>query len=261
MNSGQTEAIEIVKDGSNFYGFVVSGINMLRLSFGTSLANTPTGTLMPFNSNLSWPHQLAIKKVGSNYIGFAANRNGYITRFEWGTNITGTPTATNLPNVGGVSNPCHFVLHQEGGNWYMLISNLINGTASRYDFGPSLTNNSPTGTSYGSFGVLNLCRSIGLIKDCDELVGYILNQSGELFRMSFGNSITQHSYAHVCRPAWVVGSSMRFHPFIYNDRLYFLRANSTETKLTAARSIVYHRQLSPNGTTPLITHTSHTWCL
>jgi gliding motility-associated-like protein len=230
MTSGQTEGIEIVKDGGNYYGFVVSGYNLLRLSFGNTLANTPTGTLMPFNSVLSWPHQLVIKKVGNNYIGFVANRNGYITRFEWGTNIAGTPTATNLPNIGGVANPCNLVLHQEGGNWYMLITSLISAAVSRYDFGPSLLNNAPTGTPLGNFGVLNLCRSIGLVKDCNELVGYVLNQSGTLYRMQFGNSITN---TPTLTPAGTIGSGLvnAFHPFVYNDRIYLLIAASSQNKI------------------------------
>jgi len=72
----------------------------------------------------------------------------------------------------------------------MLVTNLAAGTISRYNFGTNLQNNTPTGTSLGNpSNALLIPRSIMLLKDCEQLVGYVLNESGYIVRLDFNGSI------------------------------------------------------------------------
>jgi len=192
MSSSITEGIDIVKDSAanNWYGLVVGGSDLLFLNFGTSLTNTPSSSLTNYSSNLVWPHQLTIKKYGTAWIAFVANRNGGMTRFDFGSSLTNTPTVTNLPSVGGIQNPCNFCIYQEGGNWYMLVTNLITGTITRLDFGTNLMNNSPTGVNLGNpNNLLSIPRSVNIVPGCNQLLAYLFNEDGQLTKLDFQGSI------------------------------------------------------------------------
>lgn len=190
-NAGKLEGIDIVKDPStgNWYGLTGNGFDLYVLSFGNSLANAPTSTTYNFlSSGMSWPHQIGLAKYGSNWIGFVGDRNSTIKRVDFGNSLTNTPTMTTIPNVGSANQPCNFAIHKESGNWYMLVSNLVAGTISRYNFGTNISNNAPTGTSVISVG--SLPRSICIVSDCNQLIAYVINESNGLQKLNFGSSIT-----------------------------------------------------------------------
>ncbi len=191
-STGKMEGIDVLKDTitGNWHGFVVNDGELYRLDFGSSLANAPTSTTYNLAPILNYGHQLNIAKIGNEWIGFVANRSSTIVRLEFGASLTNAPTATTIPNVGSVSAPCNFALHQEGGNWYMLVSNLTANTISRYNFGTNIKNNSPTGVLLGNPGnLLSLPRSVLLLKDCDQLIAYILTEGGDIMKWNFNNSI------------------------------------------------------------------------
>lgn len=191
-STGTLEGVDIVKDDvtGNWYGFVVDGTSLIRLSFGTSLANAPTSTPMTFSSNLAWPHQFGIAKYGNQWVGFAANRNSSIARFDFGTSPANTPTATNLPTTNLV-NPCNYAIYTDGTNWYMLVANLINATITRLSFGTNIQNNSPASVNLGNFSnLLSLPRSIAILPDCDQLYAYVQLEAGTLVRLNFNGNIT-----------------------------------------------------------------------
>lgn len=194
----RAEGVAVVKQGIDYYGFVVNGSKIIRLDFGNSMANTPVlstiinGFPSPA-SGLSWGHQLNIKKVGTQYIGFIADRNGYLWRMEFGADITNTPTLHKVsPSGGSYQDVTDFALYQQNGNWYMLLTNLsINSGVSRLDFGTSLTNNTPSITYFGNPNdEFFLTRSIAIISDCNELYALVSNEDGQLFKLNFHGDIT-----------------------------------------------------------------------
>lgn len=217
----QLEGIQIIQDPSNssWYGFCVNSDYLLRLDFGTSITNTsPTTTIYNFSGTFAWAHQLSVGLYGTEWIGFVANRNGYITRLDFGTAITNTPSGTNLPLVGSYSNPCNFALHFQNGNWYMLVSNLINGSITRINFGANIKNNTPTGTLLGGTGLV-LPRAIAIFKDCNQLFAYVSNETGNMIRLDFNNDI---STAPTFTNLGAIGTTSigSFVPFIYNGIQY-----------------------------------------
>jgi gliding motility-associated-like protein len=195
MTAGSLDGIDIVKDSATnlWYGLAVNYSQMVVLSFGTSLSNTPTSTITTYTApTMAWGHQITIKRYLGNWIAFLANRSSNITRFDFGSSLTNPPTVTNIPNVGGVATPSSFSLYQQGANWYMLIPDLISGNLARYNFGTNLMNNSPTGTSLGNpGGLISLPRPINILNDCNgNVVAYVGNESGRIVRLNFGGSIT-----------------------------------------------------------------------
>lgn len=260
LNSMQTDGLCVVKDATgNWYAIVVGGQQMLRLSFGTSLANTPTATLWTYPANLAWPHQLLLKQNGNNWIAFVANRSGPLSRFDFGTSLTNTPTATNLPVVGSYANASNISLYQQSGDWYMLVTNLINNDMTRLSFGNSLTNNNPTGTYLGNMNSSFLLpRGISTLVDCDqELVSYIINEGGELVRLNHQGDMSAAPTASFITtfPSGSIYNSIT--PFVYDGSLYYL-ATHTSSTLYRFKAATYPAQTVNNYYTPNYTKTFST---
>lgn len=222
--SGNQEGIQVIKDGNNWYVFVVEGNDLIRINFGTSLGNnSPTSTRYMFPPQFAWPHQLGIAKYGSDWVGFVANRNGSIVRLDFGTSITSSPSATIIPNTAGASTPSNFALYQQNGNWHMLVTNLIGGTLTRLDFGTNIKNNNPTGSHLGDpNNLLSLPRTVSILHDCNQLIAYVMNEGGTLIKYDFHNDIT--STPTISNTGYLVNSIQNlnaFTPFSYNGVLYF----------------------------------------
>ncbi len=219
-----TECLDIVKDSvtGDWYGLLVNNSQMIVLSFGPSLASTPTATVTTY-AELLWAHQVTIKRYGGAWHAFVANRSSGITRFDFGSSLTNPPVVTNIPNVGGVSTPCGFTLFEQGGSWYMLVTNLIAATVSRYDFGTNLLNNAPTGTLLTSPpGMLNLPRPIFILNDChNNLIAYVINESGNINKMDFAGSITNMPVYTSMGPSGVTSIASGA-PCAYNDSFFYL---------------------------------------
>jgi len=229
----QMQGIEVLQDSASgdWYGFVVVGGSynrLVRLDFGSSLANTPTANPMGPYPGLAWPHQLGIKKFGNEWVGFAANRNnGALTRFDFGTSITNTPTATNI-QVTGHTNPCSFALIAQNGNWYMFVSNLSPGGYSRIDFGPNISNNTPAITNMGNPGnMMSITRGMHFIRSCDSIYMYQVNENGQLNRFFFGKDVTSTpvTAAAVANLAPPNGSCSDIRVYTYNNEVNAIMAS------------------------------------
>ncbi len=229
------QGVEVLQDSTtgNWYGFTVNYTpELMRLDFGNSLANIPTATVMPYTfSELAWPHQLGIRKIGNEWIGFTANRAGGITRFDFGTQITNTPAAIMLP-VNNYSSPCNFSLHQQGANWHMLVTNLT-GTFtgySRFDFGTNLKNNMPAVTYLGNPGsLMSLPRGVNVFSGCGALYAYVMNEGGRLIKIDFQNDITNPAPVATSMGN-IVSRANSFQPYIYNNDLNALVVGSNSVE-------------------------------
>ncbi|MBL7720023.1 MAG: gliding motility-associated C-terminal domain-containing protein [Flavipsychrobacter sp.] len=231
LNTNQTDGIDVAKDSitGNWYAFVLGGTQFLRLNFGNSLANAPTATMMSYPAYLQWPHQVFLKKQGTEWMLFVSNRAGSISRFDFGNSLANTPTGVNIPPAGGISQPVGFFLYEQSGQWYMVVVNLIPASLTRLQLGANLQNNNPTGTNLGDFGgALALPRGSCLFSDCNQLLGYILNQNGAMTRLDFQNDITNMPVASSAGTSGV-NTSNNLVSFTYNDTLYWLRTNTTQT--------------------------------
>ncbi len=248
-----TNGIDVVQEGSNWYGFVVSNKKLVRLDFGPTLTAVPTATAMAFNPfQLGYPYQITVKKYGTEWIAFVANRsNNNLTRFDFGTTLTSTPTATNIGNGAYLGRPTAFTLYNQAGTWYMLVVNMGTGGGpgggneglARLDFGPNLKNDFPSGNSLGRLSnKLSSPRGISLIADCNELYALVSNDNGKLWQLDFKNDITTNSTS-------IIGTDLGklsldkiqmsgLTPFWYADRLN-LMAPSLDDSVLYVYSNVY----------------------
>lgn len=241
-----THGIDVINDGTNWYGFITRNDRIIRVDFGTSLVNnSPTTSVMKFASNMDYAYQITIKKYGNEWLGFVANRSSNaITRFDFGTTLTSTPTATNFGNNFQLSRPSQFSLYKESNNWYMIVSNIGsgggpggNGGISRFEFGSNLKNNTPTGNLLGSFsGKLSQPRGMNIIGDCNQVYALVCNNNSKVTLVDFKNSIATAtgSIATSDLGTLSLGTTVNIqctYPFWYNGRLSLLATSLDDSVL------------------------------
>jgi gliding motility-associated-like protein len=193
------KGFEIVNEGGNWYGFLVGGATavnsqMVRLDFGTSLANAPAlvdlGNLAGLLLN---PQDLFVfKEAGSWYAFTNSGFTGNLLRIDIGPVITNpAPALTNLGNPGTLAFPTGMWPVFDGTNWCLFVVNRLTQTISRLDFGNSLLNPFVE-VNLGNFaGLLNGPRDIVIIKDCGNYYGYVTNEStNSIILLTFAGNIT-----------------------------------------------------------------------
>ena len=189
------EGIQIKKSNGNWYGLINGGMhsdNLFRLDFGNSLSNIPVATnLGNVSSALNTPHSIYTFQENGNWYSFIANNvPNTLVRLSFGNSLANTPTAINLGNIGAINGPVGlFPIQDSSGTWYLFVVNRGDNTISRLKFGNSLTN-TPTGVNLGSLSTLNLPRSITILRDCGQILGFVANEgTNDIVRLTFPNGI------------------------------------------------------------------------
>ncbi|MEI9912911.1 MAG: hypothetical protein WDO71_26690 [Bacteroidota bacterium] len=187
--------MEIQNDGGNWIGYLIGGQNansrLVKLNFGTSVANTPTATNLGNIGGLSFPVDFTLIKDGASWYGFTVSAdNSTITKYSFGNSLNNIPIATNLGNIGGMNYPVGFFLLKDGTNYHLFITNRNSSSITRLNFGTSMAN-IPTGINLGNPGNnLNLPRDITLIKDCGNIFGFATNEGdNSITRLDFNNNV------------------------------------------------------------------------
>ena len=187
-------------DNGNYYGLLDSYTdgNLIRLSFGSSLLNTPTAeNLGTFNGAI--PNQaegIQLLRVGGNWTalivgggGQVANSSPRIVKLDFGNSLTNTPMATNWGSVGGLSLPHDLYVTSEAGNYYGFAINVNDNTITRLSFGPDFSN-PPTGTNLGNIGNIDYPAGLTFIKYNGNWSAFIANRvTSSLTRLDFGTSL------------------------------------------------------------------------
>ncbi len=255
------EGIQTEKLNGKCYVFIVSGgdVNgsssvLLRIDFGNSFANTPTGINLGNIGNLNYPHDLFITQENGNYYGFTANINdNTITRFDFGDDLSNTPAGINLGDIGDLNYPCGFSFINLNGNWYAFITNRNNNSVSRLDFGNALTN-LPTGLNVGNPGnFLNNPRDISLFESCSGIIGLIVNeeneQTGTITKLNFNSDITSSPSA---KDLGNIGGIVFPHSitkfFLEGNDIYSFIPNVTTSTLTRIRYVGCNSSSIPSST-------------
>lgn len=191
----QVEGIEIQKDGNNWIGYIIGGqyanSRLVKLNFGTSVANIPTVTNLGNIGGLDYPVDFTLIKDGTNWFGFTVSAdNNTVTRYSFGNSLNNTPLAANLGNIGGLNYPVGLFLLKDINNYHLFITNRNSNSISRLDFGTSVANTA-TGINLGNPGNnFNWPRDITVIKDCDKTFGFVTNEgTNAITRLDFNNNI------------------------------------------------------------------------
>jgi gliding motility-associated-like protein len=121
------------KENNEWLMFISDYANnsLTRLSFGNSLANTPSATPIDGTGNLRYPFDLAILHDCENHFGFVLNHlNDELVGLQFGASLLDAPLMENYGNIGGLNSP-HGIsnVFREGDSLYVLVAN-ANSTLS-----------------------------------------------------------------------------------------------------------------------------------
>jgi len=197
-------AIEVTKDGDDYYAFVAiagtTGTNsdtLIQLNFGSSLSNEPDtinyGTLndvMPLetskifsmkDNNGDWH----IFLCGGNTVA-----NSAIVRLDFGNTLSNTPNIANMDNHSGLLNkPRGIFVQEEGGNYYGYLVNNGDNKLLKLVFGNNVSL-TPTVADLGATFALNSPSDMTPVLDNGAWYAFITNQGNDaITRFDFGASI------------------------------------------------------------------------
>ncbi len=189
------QGIQVIQESGNWYVFIVGGqreeSRLVRLDFGPSLSNNSpvVNNLGNADSLLDYPEDLYITNESGEWTGFTVNYNSNtLVRFDFGASLSNTPTFVSLGNTGNLDKPCGILPIKDNGNWYIFISNYGSNEITRLDFGNSLASN-PSATSIGDNSVLYYPFDLTIIRDCENIYGFVLNRFNDIVRMVFNNGL------------------------------------------------------------------------
>lgn len=196
----QCEGLQLLKVNNKWIAIIVGGSGLepnsdprvVKLDFGSSLANTPTATNWGNIGGLALPHDLFVGQDGGNYYGFAVNVFGNtLTRLNFGPDFSTTPTGVNMGNIGGLSYPSGLTFVNFNSSWYCFIADQNSNSLTRLSFGSSLQN-TPTGVNIGNpGGLLNAPRDVSLFVACDGVYGFVTNYvTNAVTKLNFGTDPT-----------------------------------------------------------------------
>ncbi|MEI7897238.1 MAG: PKD-like domain-containing protein [bacterium] len=164
-------SFRLVNEGGIWYALVVNGgdATISRLTFGTSLLNTPTGVnLGVVCPTVTTPGGIALIRDCEGTTGFQLNYSttspDLIWRLTFPSGITGPVTGSSLGNIGAMSRPNQFSeLFRVGDTLFLYNSNRANFTLTRLRFLPCSNASVPSSTlftppsfSYNQPGTYNI---------------------------------------------------------------------------------------------------------
>jgi PKD repeat protein len=188
--------VELVFDGTNWYGFVTNrqGNSIFRLDFGTDLNSYPQVTdLGNFASLSPWsPGDIEIVKEGNEWFGFVYGEStNILTRIDFGTSLNTDPGALTAEVIltGQGNSHCGLDLYFDGTDKIIVLTNSYSVTTLRL----SAIRSVPGPAEIFSTGNLAAVANLGDVK--------MMNQDGNwyafavaygtqaLFRLSYGTDI------------------------------------------------------------------------
>ena len=192
-------AVIILYENGNWYGFLTSAdatSKLVRLSFGTSLANNPIAEDMGnFNNAISSCYGIEFAKDNGNNFLFISNRSSRtITRINFGNSVDNNPTATDITilqlSAGGFYR--NVALTKTKSKWYGLAV-FENGNIQKLEFGESLLN-SPIliNITANIPSTIFFPTDVKFVKDKGNNLAFILGRDGKLHQLNFKDSLSNN---------------------------------------------------------------------
>ncbi|MEJ0034347.1 MAG: hypothetical protein WDO15_30205 [Bacteroidota bacterium] len=189
-NSSTWHVIEIVKEGSNFIGFIIDDNAIYRVNFGTSVNSTPSSvetfyTGDPLNSSID---AVAVQEGNDKYLFVANGGNEKIVRIKFSSSYTEPSSSTTIDTFTVpftvISSGLSFI--KDCDKWYAISSSIITASVNKIAF-DDLSDPTPTITQYGVPGAGN----VAVVKDNDTFMIFVQSQNStnSIFRLPFGSSL------------------------------------------------------------------------
>ncbi|HEX5001893.1 MAG TPA: PKD domain-containing protein [Bacteroidia bacterium] len=185
-------SVRIVYDGSNYFAFVTNdaGSDIIRIDFGNSITNTPSGSTAINNAAFSFTYGIDIQYDCdlSSWIGYVASFNlGQIQVLNFGSSPGNSPLVTT--NFATFGNPSGLRIVRDGMDWHALV--ISNSGAKLQDFkvGGNLLN-TPVQVFLDTIGSMNNPREITVLDDSASFSCFISNAAGSLSRIKWNSGCT-----------------------------------------------------------------------
>lgn len=183
------EGIEIVKEGENWWGFIIGYTQFLRFDFGNEISNNPSvenlGTW-----GLAFPHDIVILKENEEWVGFCVDKvQNSVVRFLFGNSLANIPIFDLATNIN-INSPTSIFPIKVADEWHLFICNEGSNSITRLDFGNSILAN-PTSTNLGGFGMLDQPRDLSIFYACNQFCGFVINRTdSKMVKLDFSSNIT-----------------------------------------------------------------------
>jgi PKD repeat protein len=175
--------LRIAKDGNNFHVFATNelGNDLIRIDFGTSIANTPTG-FTALNNVLfvsSWGFDVAYDCTLSKYVGFLLSyTQSKLHILDFGSSLTNTPTIATTINTS--QNPSGAQLIRDGQNWHLMLAIFGLNQLQNFKIGNNLLN-TPVSIFADTVGGIKSPQSMSVFKDSSRFYAFTTNTSPSSF--------------------------------------------------------------------------------
>ncbi|HYG37771.1 MAG TPA: PKD domain-containing protein [Cytophagales bacterium] len=185
--------MKLIKEGSNWIGLVSNGggATMVRLDFGSSLDNTPTGSLVLPNGSLTTPRDMEILYHEGSYIVLVNTGTNILKRLNFGNSLTNSPTVSQIV-VTGASAILGISTARVCNKWIALITSFSNGRIYKLDFGTSLMSE-PTITNLTLSGQTTNPNHVYIASDKGLFKAYVALRAGIIKELNFGNNFSTNT--------------------------------------------------------------------
>jgi len=175
FNLDKPKNIEIARDSANYYAFVTNqlGNNLIKISFGTSMGNTPSFTsltdpLFAYNNGIDIQYDCALNK----YFALVASSSGNkINMVDFGTSLANPGTIASSINC--LTFPTGLDVVRDGNNWHIIVTGSFNKIQNIRIPGNLL--NTPQSIFNDTLGALSDVTHLSVIKDSSKVFGFAIS--------------------------------------------------------------------------------------
>ncbi len=189
-------SIELVKDGSRWFGFVTGTFTntLFRLEFDNGIGNAPTSiqNLGSLSGMLNQPGAIRIVKQNSNWFGLIHNSgNGELILLSFGNSLSNAFTTTVALTTMSLTNEGLAVGYDQANGWVCVLS--IPGEQFQIiKLGNDLSSITASSIVTPAVTGSSLLLDVDLIRHCDQWYAFATNLgTGKIFRLSFGTNLFQ----------------------------------------------------------------------
>ena len=186
--------VRIAKEGSTYYGFLIAGNSLYRINFGNVLKSVPANAELLFSGNpLSSPIDMAlVQEAGKTFLFIVNSGNALVVRFQ----INSLADAPGLIQMNKITAPNALdgiSFMKECNDWYALTTAFSPGQLYRMFFAAGLTDPKPKIDTVSIGLSLHSPAGIALVEDNGNYYSFIKDDGILLYKISFGNSISNVS--------------------------------------------------------------------
>ena len=147
--------LEVIYANGNWYALAANNRKYIGVvNFGPTISSTPVATSVSSNVGSNDVNSIAVIKDGSNWYGIATGYSGKVYHLSYGNDLLNSPTIVDMSgNIGTLSPLFDGHIKKEKNNFvYFTVTPA--GSIYRLKFGTSMTNKSPTLTTFDRFDVI-----------------------------------------------------------------------------------------------------------